>query len=80
MCNTRNSHVGVGITCKNDQALDGLNFWMVLRSKLSFEDMIAPTFLFNVLKRQFDQTIGSAVIDFVMTPFIMINNQISNDV
>ena len=63
------------ITRKNDQALDGHNYWMLLRPKLSFEDMIALALLFNVLKRQFYQTIGSAVIDFVMKQFIMINNQ-----
>ena len=80
MCNRHKSDVRVVITRKNDQYLDGHNFLMLLHSQLSFEDIIALVFLFNVLKGQFDQIIGSAVIDFVMTQLIAINNQTLDDI
>ncbi len=53
---------------------------MQLYPKLAFEDIIALTFLFNVLKGHLDQTIGLAVIDFIMTQLIAINNQTLDDI
>ena len=53
---------------------------MQIHPMLSFEDTMALTFLFNVLKGQLDQTIGLAVTDFVMTQLIAINNQTLDDV
>ena len=50
-------HQSSGYTQKR---LDVHNSLMQLLPKLSFENKIALTFLFNVLKGQFDQTIGAA--------------------